>query len=214
MRPTTDGRDTRNARGRATTRSIERHAVRLALEHGTAALTVDQICAAVGISQRTFFNHFDTKDDALLGWELPQLSEERVREYLADPRVGVLEGAIALVDLPSELSDDPELARGRYTVLTRSPQLGERQAARLHPLALEVAEIVYLKLRALSPSDRDDALLRKAAGLITQMAASLTLRLALEPLDPAAAVPSPSASVLDDLRWVWPQLISADPATG
>ena len=98
MRPTTDGSDTRNARGRATVRSTEREAVRLALEHGAAALTVDQICEAVGISQRAFFNHFDTKDDALLGWELPRLNEQRVRKYLAEPAVGVLSGAVTLVD--------------------------------------------------------------------------------------------------------------------
>src|SRR4051812_45996541 len=134
MRPATDGSDTRNARGRATIRSIEREAVRLALEHGAAALTVDQICAAVGISQRTFFNHFDTKDDALLGWELPHLNERRVREYLADPKAGVLTGAIGLVDLPTELIDEPELARTRFRVLALSPALAERQGTRLRPL--------------------------------------------------------------------------------
>jgi len=181
--------------------------VRLALENGAAALTVDQICAAVGISQRTFFNHFDTKDDALLGWDLPQLNEQRTREYLADPAVGVLSGAIGLVDLPAELVDDPELAQARFRVLTQSPALAERQGARLHPLAMEVAGIVHLKLRSIASDEISEERLRSAASLVTQMAASLTLRPALEPpIASPTAAPDPLGG-LEDLRWVWSRLI-------
>lgn len=207
MRPSADGRDTRNARGRATIRAIEHEAVRLALENGAAALTVDQICDAVGISQRTFFNHFDAKDDALLGWDLPQLSEQRTREYLADSSVGVLSGAMGLVDLPAELTEDPDLAHARFRVLTQSPALAERQGARLRPLAAEVAEIVRLKLTSIAGPDIGEERLQTAAALITQMAASLTLRPVLEsPPQGAGALPDPSSG-LEELRWVWERLI-------
>lgn len=208
MKPANDRPDTRNARGRATTRSIERESVRLALETGPAALTVDQICAAAGISPRTFFNHFPTKEDALLGWELPQLDEARVRTYLADPDVGILDGAISLVKLPEEMSDEPELSRARFRLLAASPLLAERQAARLHPLALEVAEIVYLKLKSLASQEIDEPEIRRAADLITQMAASLTIQRIMEPnggLPPHS--PRGADRVLEPLRWIWPRLI-------
>jgi AcrR family transcriptional regulator len=218
MRPSADGRDTRNARGRATVRSIEREAVRLAQEHGAAALTVDQICGAVGITQRSFFNHFDTKDDALLGWELPRLSEARTRAYLADPNIGILSGALGLVELPSELTENPELVQARFRVLAGSPWLIERQVGRMRPLAAEVAGVVELKLRSVAGPDVDAQQLTSAAATITAIAASLTIR---PPMGPPASgmtevperpemqLPNPSAATsgLEDLRWIWDRLI-------
>src|SRR3954464_6718048 len=103
-------RDNRNARGVATARALERAAVRLASETGPESVTVDQICAAVGVTQRTFFNHFDTKEDALLGLDLPRIDEQRARESLADPAVGILTGSLSLVQPPQEMLDDPATA--------------------------------------------------------------------------------------------------------
>lgn len=44
-------------------------AVRLYLERGPAAVTVHDICEEAGVSPRTFFNYFDTKDDAVFDWD-------------------------------------------------------------------------------------------------------------------------------------------------
>ena len=67
----------------ATALSIEQSAVALVLEHGIDTVTVDMICEAAGVSQRTFFNYFKTKDAAILGAAPPKLDERRVREFLA-----------------------------------------------------------------------------------------------------------------------------------
>ena len=40
---------------------------RLVAEHGLDAVTVEAICDEAGVSARTFFNYFETKDDAVLG---------------------------------------------------------------------------------------------------------------------------------------------------
>lgn len=189
-----------NARGRATARAIESAAVRLATEHGVAAVTVDQICADAGIAQRTFFNHFDTKEDALLGKDLPWIDEQRAREYLSSTTIGVLAGALNLVQLPTPGDSDHELLLARIALLSTSPALAERQALRMRPLADEVQSIITLKLNDLAP-DRSPQELNSSAALITQIASTLMLTSALPGLENS---PTPT---LHDLTWIWPQLL-------
>lgn len=50
-----------------THQAIEDSATRLVLERGFSNVTVEEICEPVGVSKRTFFNYFATKDDAVLG---------------------------------------------------------------------------------------------------------------------------------------------------
>lgn len=186
-----------NARGRATVRSIEVAAVRLALAHGASSLTVDQICEAAGVKQRTFFNHFSTKEDALLGSVLPAIDEQRTREYLASPGIGVLTGALTLVDIPRTDTADTDLSADRMRLLGASPALAERQASRLLPLVDEMRAIIRLKLGTLGsaePAEQVDA----AAATITRIVAALLLR----PRDP-----DEDGSPLAELRWVWPHML-------
>ena len=186
-----------NARGRATVRSIETAAVRLALEQGAAALTVDQICDAAGIKQRTFFNHFRTKEDALLGSALPVIDEQRTREYLTSHDTGVLTGALTLVDIPGTGPDEDDLATDRLRLLMASPALAERQASRLLPLVDEMRAIIRLKLVTLRSAEPDERL-DDAATTITQIVGALLLRpRRSETQDPPLA----------ELRWVWPHLL-------
>jgi AcrR family transcriptional regulator len=62
-----------------TRRLIASVALELAAEHGPDAVTVDDIAAAAGVSTRTVFNHFGTKDEAILG-----IAPERRAEIAAD----------------------------------------------------------------------------------------------------------------------------------
>lgn len=173
MRADEPGR--RNTRGKATARAIERAAVLLAEEHGAEGFTVHDICTAVGITERTFFNHFAAKDDALLGWDVPHLSEVAVERYLADPEIGILTGALTLVDLPAELLDEPDLARARVSVLATAPTLARRQGERLGPLVDEVAEVIERKLRDVLGAGVPDDEVADAAGALARMGAALLL---------------------------------------
>lgn len=56
----------REHRKRLTRRALREAALELALERGLAAVPVETIAARAGVSTRTFFNYFDTKEDAVL----------------------------------------------------------------------------------------------------------------------------------------------------
>ncbi len=57
----------REARKTATRTALITHARALTKEHGLAGFTIEDLCSEVDISRRTFFNHFASKDDAVLG---------------------------------------------------------------------------------------------------------------------------------------------------
>lgn len=67
-----------------TTRAIHRAAHELVTAHGLAQTTVEAIASQAGVSKRTFFNYFATKEDAVLGSTTPVLDEEAVRHFRED----------------------------------------------------------------------------------------------------------------------------------
>ncbi|SMQ63415.1 TetR/AcrR family transcriptional regulator [Agreia sp. VKM Ac-1783] len=56
---------------------------RLTAEHGLAGFTVEQLCDEVGVSRRTFFNYFRTKEDAVIGVDPDAESQIFAGEFLA-----------------------------------------------------------------------------------------------------------------------------------
>lgn len=198
----------RNARGLATARRIEQAAVRLATERGLDGLTVDDICLEVGVSQRTFFHHFPTKEDALLGIDLPTVDQQRAREYLTDTTVPVLAGALRLIELPAAHRDSPDLLAQQLRLLAQSPALQARQGQRFAPLMAEIGELVALRLRAAAPDSTPEQVAVQAAAL-TAVGAALVNHTAAAALAGAAAGAAPFdlERTLDLVRPVWDRLI-------
>ncbi|MGH3095766.1 MAG: TetR family transcriptional regulator [Streptosporangiales bacterium] len=57
----------RERKKRATREALQDAALRLALARGPENVTIEAICEEADVAQRTFFNHFSGKDEALAG---------------------------------------------------------------------------------------------------------------------------------------------------
>ena len=67
-----------------TRRAMSSAALRLAREHGPDGVTIEAIAEAAGVSPRTFFNYFASKDDAIVGIA-PAEASELVRDLADQP---------------------------------------------------------------------------------------------------------------------------------
>lgn len=102
--PTVDGLRARK-RGETRQRIIDT-GIALFVEHGFDATTIDAIAEASGISRRTFFHYFDTKDEVLLSLQsgMGEQIAERVRHAPAGarPLSAVRDAVIAVcAEIPS-----------------------------------------------------------------------------------------------------------------
>ncbi|HEX5967277.1 MAG TPA: TetR family transcriptional regulator [Intrasporangium sp.] len=118
-------RGLRERKKRETRRAIHRAALDLVEESGFDDVTTDQIAGRAGVSPRTFFNYFPTKEAAVLGTTPADLDELRA-QLAGRPRdEPILDSIRAIVrDRLTPGSYDPELRAQRRRVLLGEPALG------------------------------------------------------------------------------------------
>lgn len=83
---TTERGGARSRRMQRTRDALVAHARTLTAEHGLAGFTVEELCAHVGVSRRTFFNYFPAKEDAVLGTPPPDLDDDERAAFIARGR--------------------------------------------------------------------------------------------------------------------------------
>ena len=128
---------------------------RLVERHGLEGVTVEAICAEAGVSTRTFFNYFPSKDDAVLGLEPVVLDAEVAEDFATGGPTGRL--ADDLETLARSLVAAPILDRDRLAAAVelagREPRLLARDVAWLEQYRLQVEGLLR---RRLGP-EADDA---------------------------------------------------------
>ncbi|WP_170315598.1 TetR/AcrR family transcriptional regulator [Nakamurella deserti] len=122
----------RETKKRATRHRLTTAGRRLTLAHGLDNVTVEMICAEVGVSVRTFFNYFTSKDEALAGDELPLGDDESRRRFQDGGPTGVLLADLMTVLFPADglHGDDREELRTAFAVMMQEPRILARQLAR------------------------------------------------------------------------------------
>ena len=123
-----------------TRRRLEEAAIGLALRDGLDKVTIDAISARADVSPRTFFNYFDSKEDAILGVLPPDINDailaaHRVR-YAQSDLVESLIGLLIAVLGPS--IDEPSFRETRMQVVRQHPELLERLMTRMARMSEQV----------------------------------------------------------------------------
>ena len=130
----------------ATQETIERAAISLALEHGYEHVTVDMICEASMVSQRTFFNYFGSKEGVILGGAPPMPSDEEVDAFARARGSNLLADFLTLITPPLlKREPDADLFTSRRMLITRTPELLTKETARLGEFEEQFVAIILTR---------------------------------------------------------------------
>ena len=143
------------ARRRIQTRTeIHDAAVKLVLERGFNEVTVEEIADAAGVSPRTFFNYFPTKQEAIYPGP-PELDPEILEQFTAGTNS-------LLADLRTLISSYAEMApKMRSQMLEMRPILAEQPEIWIHlhkrfgQLEQQLAQAIGLRRHRAEPTSED-----------------------------------------------------------
>ncbi|ROQ16835.1 TetR family transcriptional regulator [Curtobacterium sp. PhB171] len=148
---------------------------RATVEHGLSGFTIEQLCEIVGVSRRTFFNHFASKDDAVLGIEL-HADVEAIDEYAAggvvptdlDPLDSIVALAIDQLRRYGIDRSDEVLVR---RVFEREPALVARFLSATDVQLARITAALRQRFGWSDPSDRRARLVTEAAAALAKVTA-------------------------------------------
>jgi AcrR family transcriptional regulator len=157
-------------RKKARTRQvIQEQAMRLFLDKGYAATTVQEIAAAAGVSHMTFFRYFPTKEDVVLADDYdPQIAELLKKRPACEPDVEKVRHAL-LAGLAALSRADRQAVLDRTRLILRTPDL----RARLWQNQLQTQELLVRGLTR--EGERADDLARRVlvAGCLSAVTTAL-----------------------------------------
>lgn len=156
---------------RAVHQEIARTAMRLFAERGFEETTIDEVAAQAGISRRSFFRYFATKEDVVLGElvERGRIVASALAGRPADepPWAAVRAALLALRDaVTTDEADELEIGRMLYGNQTLRARHLEKQLAWQNLLVPILAE----RIRAADPDAGVDPELAAAAVVVGALA--------------------------------------------
>ncbi|MEI4271225.1 TetR family transcriptional regulator [Klenkia sp. LSe6-5] len=114
----------------ATRAALHRAALELVAVRGLDGVVVDDIAEVVGVSPRTFFNYFSTKDEAVLGFDADELGELAAQVAARPAEESPVQAVRAVARTQAEgMAGDVDLWRLRMRVVDTHPVLLARLMA-------------------------------------------------------------------------------------
>ncbi len=162
-------------RTRALRRRMIVEARRATIAHGLHGFTIEQLCDTVGVSRRTFFNHFASKDDAVLGIEM-NADVQAIDAYAAggvvpadlEPLDSIVALAIDQLHRVGIDRADEVLVRG---VFEREPALVARFLSATDVQLGRITRAVRQRFGWDDPADRRARLVTEAAAALAKVTA-------------------------------------------
>ncbi|AKK10790.1 TetR/AcrR family transcriptional regulator [Corynebacterium uterequi] len=189
-----------------TRRALIDSATRLVAERTFAEVTVDDICADAGVSRRTFFNHMDSKDEAILGTLPLRLDDGRVAELVENASdnlpVAMLDALAGVIadQCRHDAAEDPDflprVRARRATILHREPSLALIFYQRFRELGAFLRGVAVEHFDA-HPGDR------RCLELAVEDEAVVVVALVREAILVAAARPATHAAAPTELAAAW-----------
>jgi AcrR family transcriptional regulator len=145
--------DLRERRRQETERSIQNAALQLAARQGVDAVTVEAICAAAGVSVRTFFNYFPFKE-AAFAVSPPPFDDNQIRAFV-EGEGPLIEGLAALFAVQiAHLGEDRQVLRILRESAQNHPRVSAMQIARMHAFEAELAALIARRMGRAAPDRR------------------------------------------------------------
>ncbi len=125
---------------------IEDAATSLVDKRGFSATTIEEICEHAGISRRTFFNYFDSKDSAVLGSPSEMFSDDQRTYFLKTPTEDLLHLTVELVKTHMRGHHANHEIAERRRRIAGDPDAAAASLSRKRAKSAEIAELIKLRL--------------------------------------------------------------------
>ncbi|WP_084100199.1 TetR/AcrR family transcriptional regulator [Demequina sp. NBRC 110051] len=179
--------------------ATQRAGLELCAEHGYAAVTVEMIADRAGISPRTFYNYFPSREAALLGEAKPTPTEEAVEAFISRDDCSDVEAfALMMAQAWSASEPDRELFRLRRAVIDANPELAGVNLGRISESRAHYAAIVRRRLEARYP-ELDEAAIEVESSLTVAIAMSAIQAVAKDWMAGGAALDADLTALIHEL---------------
>ena len=140
---------------------------RLTAAHGLAGFTNEQVCDEVGVSRRTFFNYFPSKEEAVVGLDETEQAERFAAAFLASKSRGwaaVVDDLIQyVIEHSREAGLDLRAHNDLIAAISREPRLLARFIEMTRDREHQIAELVALR----EHTTTDDPQVRAAVQIVS-----------------------------------------------
>lgn len=168
----------RERKRRATRLAIQQAALRIAIEDGLAAVTVDEVSRRADISPRTFFNYFPSKEQAILGDDPTLPDDQALDAFVAGGPTGELLGDVGalLVHSARELIEERGLITERQQVLRANPELFSQRMASMKEFQAELETVIARRMTHDDPTVAEDQTTLHRRARLASLVSLATLR--------------------------------------